>query len=130
LHEKQLEIRWSDVDGYLHVGYAVYLNYLEECRDEWVEGLLGADSAWDFVVARIAVDYRRELKLEDDAVVVRCNLERIGNSSLATRESVSTGGGGELAAEAEAVLVARDRETGRPRPLRDDERAALQREIG
>ena len=129
MHEKRLEIRWSDVDGYLHVGHAVYLNYLEECRDEWVESLLGGDSAWDFVVARIAVDYRRELRLGDDAVVVRCSLERIGNSSLATRESVSTGGG-ELAAEAEAVLVARDRKTGRSRPLRDDERAALQREIG
>jgi acyl-CoA thioesterase FadM len=32
---------------------------------------------------------------------------------------------GELAAESEAVLVARDRETGRSRPLTDRERAAF-----
>jgi acyl-CoA thioesterase FadM len=33
---------------------------------------------------------------------------------------------GELATEAEAVLVARDRETGRSRPLTQAERAALE----
>jgi len=38
--------------------------------------------------------------------------------------------GGELAAEAEAVLVARDTETGRSRPLSDPERAVLERELG
>src|SRR5919199_35238 len=36
---------------------------------------------------------------------------------------------GELAAEAEAVLVARNRETGASRPLFDAERAALEREL-
>ena len=39
-------------------------------------------------------------------------------------------GYGELAAEAEAVLVARDTESGRSRPLSDAERAALERELG
>ena len=33
---------------------------------------------------------------------------------------------GELAAECETVVVARDSETGRPRPLTDAERAALE----
>jgi acyl-CoA thioester hydrolase len=125
--EKRVEIRWNDVDAYRHVNNAVYLTYLEECRDEWLDGVLeAAENAWDFVIARVAIDFRRELTLEDEEVVVSCELERIGTSSLTTREAIRTSGG-ELAAEAEAVLVARDPSTGSSRPLSTDERAALER---
>ena len=40
-HEKGVEIRWSDVDAYMHVNNALYATYLEECRDEWVDVTLG-----------------------------------------------------------------------------------------
>jgi acyl-CoA thioester hydrolase len=126
-HEKQIEIRWRDVDGYLHVNNAVYATYLEECRDEWLERTLGeAGSPWDYVLARVAIDFRRELRLDDEHVVVSCRLERIGTSSLTLREEIRTSGG-ELAAASEAVLVARDRENGRSRPLEEHERAAFER---
>jgi len=126
-HEKHVEIRWRDVDAYLHVNNAVYATYLEECRDEWVErSLSDAGDPWDYVLARVAIDFRRELRLEDEAVVVSCRLDRIGSSSLTLKEEIRTRGG-ELAAEAEAVLVARDRESGRSRPLTQAERAAFER---
>ena len=97
MHEKQIEIRWRDQDAYGHVNNAVYLTYLEEVRDEWLERSLGdSGDAWGYVTARVAI------------VTV----------------------GGVLGAEAEAVLVARDTETGRSRPLSDAERAALERELG
>jgi acyl-CoA thioester hydrolase len=128
-HEKRVEIRWSDVDAYMHVNNAVYATYLEECRDEWVEATLGeASDSWDFVLARIAIDFRRELRLEDEEVLVSCSLARIGNSSLTLSEQIRTRDG-ELAAEAEAVLVARDRERGRSRPLSEDERQAFERAL-
>jgi acyl-CoA thioester hydrolase len=128
-HEKQVEIRWSDVDAYMHVNNAVYATYLEECRDEWVERALGgAGDSWDLVLARVAIDFRRELRLEDEEVVVSCELERIGNSSLTLREQIRTRDG-DLAAEAEAVLVARDRELRRSRPLTQAEREAFEREL-
>jgi acyl-CoA thioester hydrolase len=127
MHEKEIEIRWRDVDAYLHVNNAVYATYLEECRDEWVErALTDSGDPWDFVLARVAIDFRRELRLEDESVVVSCRLDRIGNASLTLLEQIRTLGG-ELAAESEAVLVARDRETGRSRPLTDRERAAFTR---
>jgi acyl-CoA thioester hydrolase len=130
VHEKQIEIRWRDQDAYGHVNNAVYLTYLEEVRDEWLERALGDSSdAWGYVTARVAIDFRRELTQEDDAIVARLWLKRIGTSSVTTREEIVTVGG-ELAAEAEAVLVARDSETGRSRPLSDAERAALERELG
>jgi acyl-CoA thioester hydrolase len=127
-HEKRIEIRWSDVDAYQHVNNAVYANYLEECRDELMERLLtGVGEPWDWVLARVAIDFRNELRLEHDRVVVRCRLERIGTSSVTLSEEISTEDG-RIAAEAEAVLVARDRETGRSRPITDAEREALERD--
>jgi acyl-CoA thioester hydrolase len=130
VHEKQIEIRWRDQDAYGHVNNAVYLTYLEEVRDEWLERALGdSGDAWSYVTARVAIDFRRELTQDDDAIVARLWLTRIGTSSVTTREEIVTVGG-ELAAEAEAVLVARDTETGRSRPLSEAERAALERELG
>jgi acyl-CoA thioester hydrolase len=127
VHEKRVEIRWRDLDGFGHVNNAVYLTYLEECRDEWLaQALGGEEGTWDYVIARIAIDFRRELRLEDEGVVIRCRLERIGTSSVATTEEIRTESG-ELAAEAEAVLVARDSGSGRARPLTDAERASLER---
>jgi acyl-CoA thioester hydrolase len=127
VHEKRIEIRWHDVDAYQHVNNAVYATYLEECRDEWMDAVLdGVSDAWDFVLARVAIDFRRELRLEHEHALVTCRLARIGTASVTLREEIHSGEGW-LAAESEAVIVARDRETGRSRPLSDAERAALER---
>jgi len=129
VHEKRIEIRWRDLDAFRHVNNAVYATYLEECRDEWAERALGAaGDIWGFVLARVAIDYRRELTQEDDAIVVSCRLVRIGNSSVTLREEIRMLTG-ELSAESEAVLVARDAETGRSRRLTPSERAAFERAL-
>lgn len=126
-HRKRIEIRWRDADAYQHVNNAVYATYLEECRDEWLEqALAGAGDLWDFVLARLAIDFRRELRLTDGWAVVSCALARVGTSSLTLREEIRADAGW-LAAEAEAVLVARDRERGGSRPLSEAERAAFER---
>jgi acyl-CoA thioester hydrolase len=124
-HEKRIEIRWRDLDAFRHVNNAVYATYLEEARDEWLLRALGADGdLWGYVLARVAIDFRREVTQDDDAVLVRIRLERIGTSSITLHEEVVTLDG-TLSAEAEAVLVARDVETGRSRPLTDAERGAF-----
>lgn len=125
MHEKRIEIRWRDMDAYGHVNNAVYLTYLEEVRDEWLERMLaGQGSGWDFVVARVAIDFRSELRQDDGAIVASCRLERLGTSSVSTREELRKLDG-TLAAEAEAVLVARDLEAGGSRPLTPAERVSL-----
>lgn len=129
MHEKRIEIRWRDLDAYRHVNNAVYATYLEECRDELVDSVLeGIGDVWDYVLARVAIDYRRELTQADDVVVVRCAVERLGTSSITLREEIRTRDG-ELSAEAEAVLVARDQKTGRSRPLTEAERAAFEQAL-
>jgi acyl-CoA thioester hydrolase len=128
VHEKQIEIRWRDQDPYGHVNNAVYLTYLEEVRDEWLERALGdGERLWDYVIARVEVDFRRELTQQDDTVRARCELQEMGRSSVRTREALLTEDG-TVAAEAQCVLVARDRDSGSSRPLTDDERAAFERE--
>ena len=127
MFEKEIEIRWRDQDAYGHVNNAVFLTYLEEARDEWLtRALADAGDAWDYVLARVEVDFRRELTQDDDRILARCGLLSLGTSSIRTREQLALLGG-EVAAEAEAVLVARDRESRRSRPLLQAERDALER---
>ena len=127
MHEKRIEIRWRDIDAFRHVNNAVYATYLEECRDELFEiALQGIGDPWDFVLARVAIDFRREARQEDDIVVVSCTVERVGNSSITMRDEVRKLDG-ELVAEGESVVVARDAETGRSRGLREAEREAFER---
>lgn len=129
--EKRVEIRWRDVDAYGHVNNAVYLTYLEEARDAWVEKVLGSVSAstWDFVLARVAIDFEAELKLDDGAVIVGCRLDAVGRSSVRTSEEIRKEDG-TVSADASAVIVARDPATGRARPLTEAEREALETELG
>ena len=113
MHEKRIEIRWRDVDNYGHVNNAVYLTYLEEVRDEWLARTLrDAEAVWDYVIARVD----------------SCRLERIGTASVRTREQIHTAAGA-LAADASAVLVARNRDGGSSQPIAPREREAFEREL-
>jgi acyl-CoA thioester hydrolase len=124
VHSKEIEIRWRDCDPYGHVNHAVFLTYLEEVRDEWLIGAVGED-ALGYVVARVEIDYRRELTQQDDRVVARIRLDSLGTSSVRTVEELLVADGA-VAAEAKAVLVACD-EQHRPRPLTAEERSVLER---
>jgi acyl-CoA thioester hydrolase len=125
-HEKDVEIRWRDLDGLRHVNNAVYATYLEVGRDHFFEHVLPEAAPWDYVLVRLAIDFRRELRFEDRCVLVSCGVDRVGRSSITLREEIRTESG-ELAAECETVVVARDPESGRPRPLTEAEREQLER---
>jgi acyl-CoA thioester hydrolase len=128
--EERIRIRWRDMDAYGHVNNAVYLNYLEEARDRWVQKVLGPVSdTWHFVLARVAIDFRSELTQDDEEIVVRCRLDSIGRTSVRTREEILMRDG-TVSAESESVIVARHPDSGRSRPLTDEERATLEEELG
>jgi len=113
------------MDAYGHVNHVVYLTYLEEARSTTMARLLRrARGESGYVVARVAIDYRRELRLGDGPLVVSCTITTFGDASAQTRETIHTVSG-EVAATAEAVVVKFDRETRRSRHWPDDERQAF-----
>ena len=118
----EIAIRWRDVDNYGHVNNAVYLTYLEECRDRWVRRTLGDDVG--FVIVRVAIDFRRELSLEDGSVTIACWGTGYGTSSIRTAETIRAKAGW-IAAESESVIVAHDAASRKSRPITDRERSAL-----
>ena len=123
--ETVVPLRWRDMDAYGHVNHAVYLTYLEQGRDAALTHVLrDTPGEIGYVVARVAIDYRRELRQADGPVVVSCQFATIGGSSVRTRETIVTNYG-VLAAEAEAVIVSFDRETRRGRPWTKEERVAF-----
>jgi acyl-CoA thioester hydrolase len=128
MHEVRLRIRWRDIDSYGHVNNAVYLNYLEECRDRLVEDLFGTHEAWDFVLAHVGIDFRKELTQADGEVIVRCEVVGFGRSSISTRERIEKTDG-TVAAEAESVIVPRSPNEPSSRALTDEERTVLQGEV-
>jgi acyl-CoA thioester hydrolase len=129
MFERRVELRWRDMDAYGHVNNAVYLNYLEEARDAWIQKVLGTvTDTWDFVLARVAIDFKQELNQEDGVVLVRCELDSFGRSSVRTKEEIVKQDG-TISAVAESVIVARDPRAGRSRPLNEAEREALEREL-
>jgi acyl-CoA thioester hydrolase len=127
VYEKRIEIRWRDLDTYAHVNQAVYSTYFEETLDQWLRGTLGLGEGevWDYVAARVAIDYRAELRLDDREAVGTVRLERVGTKSVTVRAELRAPDG-RLAAEAEMVVVARDPQTGESRALTDAERAAFE----
>lgn len=123
----RLKIRWRDLDPFGHVNQAVYQTYAEEVLDAWFRGVFGLTEAeiWNYVTARVAIDYRSELRYADREAIGSCRQLRLGRSSVTTRIELHAPDG-RLAAEVEWVAVAWDPERRRPRPLSASEHRALQ----
>ena len=122
MFERLVPVRWRDTDAQGHVNHAVFLTYLEEARDAFYAQVIGADPS--YVVARVEIDLRAEVRHADRQVTVRIQAERLGTTSLTTRETILTSSG-ELAAEARVVTVRWDPGQHTSMPFSDAERQRL-----
>ncbi len=120
--ERPVDIRWRDTDALGHVNHVVFLTYLEEGRDAFYAYVIGSDP--HYVVARVEIDFRAEILRDDARVTVRIEVERVGATSLTTRETI-IGASGEVAARARVVSVRWDPDHRKPIPFSDAERARL-----
>jgi acyl-CoA thioester hydrolase len=120
--EHPVRVRWRDVDALGHVNHAVFLTYLEEGRDAFYASILGAEPL--YVVVRIEIDLRAEVPLGEKQVTVAVEPERLGTTSMTTRELIRTAAG-TLAAQARVVTVRWDPQRRTPIPFTDLERAQL-----
>ncbi len=120
--EHPVDVRWRDVDALGHVNHAVFLTYLEEGRDAFFSQILGSEPS--YVVVRLEVDLRAEVRYPDRRVMVRIAAERLGTTSLTTRETILTPSS-EVVAEARVVTVRWDSGDRKPIPFSEAERAQL-----
>jgi acyl-CoA thioester hydrolase len=123
MFEHQVDVRWRDVDALGHVNHAVFLTYLEEGRDAFFAQTLASDPI--YVVVRLEVDLRAEVRYPDRRVTVRIEVERLGTTSLTTRETIMTPAN-EVVAEARVVTVRWDSGQRKPVPFSEAERARLE----
>jgi acyl-CoA thioester hydrolase len=115
--------RWIDSDALGHVNNAVFLTYLEEARDAWFTKHLGSREV--YVVARIEIDFLRELPLRARDVIVEISLADIGRRSIVLIETAREDGG-ELVVRSTTTVVRWDMASHRTVELTDSERVALQ----
>jgi acyl-CoA thioester hydrolase len=122
MFERLVHVRWRDTDAQGHVNHAVFLTDLEEGRDAFYAQVLGSDPS--YVVVRLEVDLRAEVRHPDQDVTVRIAAERLGTTSLTTRETILTPSG-QVAAQARVVSVRWDPAARRAIPFSDRERTRL-----
>jgi acyl-CoA thioester hydrolase len=122
--EHAVNVRWRDVDALGHVNHAIFITYLEEGRDAFYSRVFGGNP--HYVVARIEIDLRAEVRYAARQVTVRIEAERLGRTSLTTRETVRTGSQEEPAARARVVTVRWDGDHRKAIPFSEAERTQLE----
>jgi acyl-CoA thioester hydrolase len=119
----RVALRWGDMDALGHVNQAVYHELLEEARTALITGLPTPQKG-AFVMARVELNYRREIPLTHRYVEVTLQVESIGRSSVTVSQQIYRSDG-ELAADGQSVLVAWDTSRRGSRPLTEQELATL-----
>ena len=120
--EHPVTLRWRDTDALGHVNNAVFLTYLEAGRDAFYNQFLGDPI---YVVVRIEIDFRAEVRPDDRRVTVQIGVHLVGTTSLTTRETILRATG-EVAAEAHVTTVRWDPVTRKAVAFSAEQRARLE----
>ena len=83
-HHISIQIRFNDVDGFGHINNAVYQEYFDLGRVDYLEKTLGAllgANDQNLVVVSNKTDFSRPLYLKDE-IEVFTRVYRLGNKSL------------------------------------------------
>ncbi|MBY0336115.1 MAG: acyl-CoA thioesterase [Acetobacteraceae bacterium] len=127
-HHCPISTRWADNDAYGHVNNVAYYAFFDTAVNKWLiaQGALDiAASPAVGLVVETGCRYRRPLAYPQD-VVVGMRLAKLGNSSVRYELAVFGAGEEEAAAEGHFTHVYVDRGTGRPVPVPDALRRALE----
>ncbi len=127
-HWTPVTIRYSDQDAMAHVNNTALATYVEAARTAYIYDLIqkGGMQGLEFILARLIIDYRRELHYPG-MVEVGARLIRVGNKSLTTGYGVFKGG--ECVATSECVNVFYDMATRKTVAPSDSIRAVLAAEM-
>lgn len=132
-----VKVRWSDIDGYGHVNNAAMFTLLEEARiatfwhgAEGATNVLqaGHGGATHTYIARQEIEYLAPIDYRAEPLQVELWLSRIGGASLDVCYEIPVGG--EVAVRAMTTVVTVNPDTGRPRRITPEERAAWEPLVG
>ncbi|WP_354698618.1 hypothetical protein DSM112329_04304 [Paraconexibacter sp. AEG42_29] len=122
---RTITLRRRDMDELGHANQAAYHEFLEEARAAFIADLGVPDARPDaYVLARVELDYRREVRLAHGTVDVVVRVERVGGRSLTLGHDVLQPDG-TVAATGRTVIVGWDGEGRCARDLTPGEHAAL-----
>jgi acyl-CoA thioester hydrolase len=133
VHTLRIPLRYGDLDTLGHVNQAVYHQLMELGRVRLIQELLAAAADGEpddagprgWVLARVELDHRHELLLDDGDAIVEHRLARLGSSSVTLDCRIVTPAG-VLVAEARTVMVAWDGEARGSRAITELERRGFE----
>jgi acyl-CoA thioester hydrolase len=120
-HIAKLIVRSYECDGYNHVNNAVYLNYLEYARMEFLKDM-GFNYAkfvkegYAVIIARVVIDYKQSAVLNDELVIETEPVKRRKTSGI-FHQRILRGSG--LVADAEVTWATLNSQ-GRPCPMPEE----------
>lgn len=120
IHRTDVQMRFADTDALGHVNNAVFATYSELARLDFLRVLGG--SVHSMILASIAIDFRRQVKL-GDVIHVDTWIAKVGSSSFTTAQTVFANG--ERAADIRCVVVHFDYVAAHSRPLTNELRESI-----
>ena len=123
-HWTTVTLRYCDQDSMGHVNNVSFAAYVEAGRVGFEHAhmfpLLGKRQ--DFYLVNLTINYRRQLRYPGE-VEIGTGVVKLGRTSITLAHGIFRDG--ELAADAQSIIVLGDLETERPIPFPDAARAAL-----
>jgi acyl-CoA thioester hydrolase len=119
-----ISLRWRDMDMLGHLNQAVYHEMLEEGRAGLFRALHEQGHGFAFVLVRVELDYKHEIRHDHGTVDVVVTVASVGRSSVTISHDVVLSDG-TVAATGSSVLVAWDMSERTSRELTDGERRVL-----
>lgn len=132
-HKTEIQVRFSDLDMVGHVHNAIYLNFFEQGRIDFLNEITNNDWEWTkkgIVLGRNEIDYIEPIQLHDEVFVfTRC--EHVGNKSFTLSYDIFKRKDGNtiLCTKGRTILVCMDFETNQSVPLFEEWKELLEDSI-
>ena len=87
-----MTVRYGDMDTLGHVNNAKYLTYLEQARVSYFRDLPLWNGSLDgagCILAKVVIDYRLPLTMDDGTVDIWTRISRLGNKSLELEQVIN-----------------------------------------
>ena len=126
-HQFKCQVRWGDLDAFMHVNNAAYLTYIQEARVDFTVYSRQCANLQpvliEMVVAHADIDYINPIYDAGIEIDIAVWVSKIGTSSFILQYELSKDG--EIYAKAKTVQVTVSMDTKTSRPVNEQERAFL-----